>query len=193
MVLRRKRCPYNHCLQHGTVLNVNKMTIEKTFYYYERTRKQQSKVLAFNMIFFPFIVWLFLQLIPESDPAHEKFLEYVIYIIVVVELVLFPVAVWFLAHPAKFYIKLTNSEFCSFHPTFKEWTFSVSPQEILEIEHSTDMEAISTYISVKMSNGSSFLLSPNFAYSRKKLYQALRLVNPNIKTPKHTWLFSGKR
>ena len=172
--------------------HVKYMNIEKTFYYYERTRKQQAKVLVANMIFLPLVLWLFLQLIPESEPAYEDFLAYIKYIIAAAELVLSSVIAWLLTHPEKFYIKLTNSEFSSFHPNFKKWTFSVNPQEIIEIEHSTDREAQSNFISVKISNGSSFLLSPNFAYNRKKLYEALRLVNPKIKMPKHNWLFSRK-
>lgn len=167
------------------------MNIEKTFYYYERSRKQQAKVLAFNMIFLPFVLWLFLQLIPETEITYKEFLVCVKYIFIVVEIALASVAVWLLTHPAKFYIKLTNSEFSSLHPNSKEWTFSVNPQEIIAIEHSTDNNASSSFISVKMHNGSFFLLSPNFAYNRKKLYEALRLVNPNIKTPKHIWLFSS--
>ena len=169
------------------------MTLEKTFFYYERTRKQQAKVLAFNIIFLPFVMWLFLQLIPKNESSYDQFFLCTIYIIAIVEIGLLAIAAWFLTHPATFYIKLTSSEFSSFHPNFKEWTFSVNPQEVLEIEHSTDMDAISSYISVKMKNGTSFLLSPNFAYSRKKLYDALHVVNPNIKTPKHTWWFSRKR
>ena len=149
-------------------------------------------MLAFNMVFLPFIMWLFLGLIPETEPVYREFLRLVKYIVIAGEVGIFSVVVWFVAHPATFYIKLTNSEFTSFYPGAKVWSFSVSPQEILEIEHSTDREAESSYISVKMSNGSSFLLTPNFAYNRKKLYEALRLVNPNIKTPKNTWLFRYK-
>lgn len=168
------------------------MSIEKTFYYYERTRKQQAKVLVFNMIFLPFVLWLFLQLIPESEPVYKSFLAYVSYIIVAGEFVLLSVVVWLLAHPATFYIKLTKSEFSSFHPIFKKWTFSVNPFEVAEIEHSTDREAKSSFISVKMNDGTLFLLCPNFAYNRKKLYDALQLVNPKIKIPRNTWLFSYK-
>lgn len=169
------------------------MNTEKIFFYYERTRKQQAKILAFNMLLLPLVMWLILKLIPESEPGYGKFLEYAKYIVAAGELVLLSVTVWFLTHPAKFYLRLTNSEFRSFHPNFKEWTFSVNPQEILEIQHGTDRDARSSYMFVKMNNGASFLLSPNFAYNRKKLYEALRRVNPKIKTPKHTWLFSGNR
>lgn len=169
------------------------MKNEIIYYYYERTRKQQSKVLAFNTLFFPFVLWLFLKLLPESDPAYKDFLVYVKYIIVVVEFVLLAVIVWYLRHPAKFYIKLTDSEFSSFHPTFNEWTFSLNPHEIVEVDHSTDRDAKSSFISVKTNNGSTFLLCPNYAYNRKELYKALRLVNPRIKIPKYSWLFSAKR
>jgi hypothetical protein len=169
------------------------MTNETLLYYYERTRKQQAKVLAFNMLFLPFILWLILLLARENQADYEQFLVYLKYIFVIAELVLLSLVVWFLTHPSKFYIKLTKSEFSSFHPIFKAWTFSVSPKEIVEIEQSSDREAESTTISIKLVNGSSYSLSPNYAYSRKKLYQALRLLNPNIKTPKNTWLFSYKR
>ncbi|MEL4391050.1 hypothetical protein [Shewanella xiamenensis] len=169
------------------------MNIKRTFFYYERNRKQQVKMLAFNMLFLPVILWLILIFIPKSDPFYNEFLFYVKYIVVVSELALLSLTAWLLTHPAKFYIKLTNSEFSSFHPTFKEWTFSVNPQDIIEIEHSTDIGSNASLILVKMNNGSSVLLSPNYPYKRSELYDALRLVNPNIKTPNNTWSFPYKK
>lgn len=169
------------------------MNITRTFFYYERNRKQQAKMLAFNMLFLPVILWFILIFIPKSDPFYNQFLFYVKYIVVVAELALLSLVAWLLTHPAKFYIKLTNSEFSSFHPTFKEWTFSVNPQDIIEIEQSTDIGADASLILVKMNNGSSILLSPNYPYKRSELYDALRLVNPNIKMPKNTWLFPYKK
>lgn len=169
------------------------MNVERTFFYYEKSRKQQAKTLALNMLFLPVILWFILIFIPKSDPFYNQFLFYVKYIVVVSELALLSLVVWLLTHPAKFYIKLTNSEFSSFHPTFKECTFSVNPQDIIEIEQSTDIGADASLISVKMNNGSSVLLSPNYPYKRSELYDALRLVNPNIKTPKNTWSFPYKK
>lgn len=169
------------------------MNNEKTFYYYERTRAQQAKVLGFNMLLLPCFMWLFLLLIPEGKPVREQFLEYTTYIVVLAEIVLMSVVIWFITHPATFYIKLTDSEFCSFHPNFKAWTFSVNPHEIVEIEHGTDRDASSSYISVKTKDGASYLLSPNYPYNRNELYRALRFVNPNIKLPLSTWLFASKR
>ena len=168
------------------------MNTERTVYYFERTRKQQAKALVFNMLLLPLILWLILALIPKGEPIYNEFKFYVKYIIVTSELVLLSVATWLLTHPAKFYIKLTNSEFISVHPTFKEWTFSIDPREIIEIEHSTDIGANSSLITVKMNNGSSALLSPNYPYKRNELYEALRSVNPNIKTPKNSWSFPYK-
>lgn len=165
---------------------------EKVLYYYERTRKQQAKVLFFNMLFLPCVFWLFLYLFSEDQAIYTQFEEYIKYIIAIAEVALLSFAVWFLTHPASFYIKLTNSEFSSFHPNFKEWTFSVNPQEIIEIKQSTDSQVQSSIISIQMQDGRSFLLSPNFAYSRKKLYAALCKVNPNIKIPKNAWLFSSR-
>jgi hypothetical protein len=37
------------------------------------------------------------------------------------------------------------------------------------------------------------VLSPNFAYDRKKLYQSLANLNPAIVFPKHVGLFSSTR
>lgn len=166
------------------------MNTEKTIFYYERSRKQQAKVLAFNMIFLPLVMWLFLQLIPETAAVYADVLMYTQYILLTGEVLLLAVLVWFITHPATFYIRLTDSEFSSFHPNFKSWSFSVDPHDIVAIEQSTDQGAHASYISVKMADGRCFLLSPNFAYNRKKLYEALRLANPHIKTPTYSWLFS---
>ena len=145
------------------------------------------------MLLLPIVLWFTLILIPKEEPIYNELVLYVKYITVAAELALLSVAVWFLAHPAKFYIKLTNSEFTSVHPTFREWTFSVNPKEILEIEQNTDIGASSSLISVKMKNGSSVLLSPNYPYKRNELYDALRLVNPDIITPKNFWSFPYKK
>lgn len=168
------------------------MTNEKLFFYYEKNRKQQAKILIFNMFFLPFVFWLFVQLTQDNLEVYNKFSEYLKYILAILEVVLIATTIWLLTHPEKFYIKLTNSEFSSYHPIYKEWTFSVNPQEIIEIEQKTDNDAQLNLISIQMHNGSSFLLCPNYSFNRKKLYTALVQVNPNIKIPKNTWLFSKK-
>jgi hypothetical protein len=169
------------------------MATAKVLFYYERTRKQQAKVLGLNMLLLPMVMWLWLLLLPATDDLYQQFFDYALYIVVVGELGLITVALWFITHPATFYIKLTQTEFCSAHPTMKDWSFSVNPQDITEIAHSTDRDASASYISVWMKDGSSFLLSPNFSYNRQQLYAALRLVNPNLKLPKQHRVFSDQK
>jgi len=166
------------------------MSTEQLLFYYERTRTQQAKVLILNMMLLPLVIGLWLMLIPTTEEGYPQFLQAALYIVAGAELGLFAVAVWFLAYPAKYFIRLTHDEFCSVHPTVKAWTFSVKPQDITEIVHSTDRDASASYLTIHMKDGSSCLLSPNFSYNRQQLYAALRLLNSDLKLPKHPGLFS---
>lgn len=165
------------------------MMTEKIFFYYERSRKQQAKVLLCNMFFLPVVLWFFLWLIKDHQAKYDQFYFYAKCIFVAVEIILMSILIWFITHPATFFIKLTNLQFSSFHPIFTEWTFSVDPEEIIEIKHSSDREAQLSIISINLQNGSSYLLSPNYAYSRSELYKSLLSVNPKIKLPKNSAIF----
>jgi hypothetical protein len=161
----------------------------KVLFYYERTRKQQIKVLALNMLLVPFVFWMILLLIKDHQDNDEKLFIVVMTIVILTEVILLSMVIWFLRRPARFFIRLTNYRFSSFHPQFKEWCFSINPFEIVEIEHSTDWDAQSSLITIKMRDGSSHLLCPHFDVDKKQLYQALSSLNSQIITPQKTWLF----
>lgn len=160
-------------------------------FHYERSRKQQARVVLINMLLLPLVLWLLLQLI--NDPvARPRFTSLLMVIGVAAELGLLAVAVWLLSHPASFSIRLSASEFSSHHPMFKAWCFSIDPAEIVAIEHCTDREGDGRYISIQTRSGQCHALSPNFAYDRKALYRALATLNPTIRLPKHAGLFGLK-
>jgi hypothetical protein len=165
---------------------------EYQLFYFARSRKQQAKVAAFNMIFAPVMFGLFLTIVRSSD-RFDEFLNIIGIILIVTELVLLSLIAWLLKNPAEFYIKLSRTEFTSYHPMFKEWTFSVDPFDIIEIKQSTDQDAMMSSIQIQMQDGTSHVLSPNFAYDRKKLYQSLASLNPAIVLPKHVGLFRSAR
>ena len=161
------------------------MKHENTLYYYERTRKRQAITLAMNMVVLPVIFWLFLILTRENEQVYQQLLTILKPLLIVIELIFISVIIWFLTHPARFFIRVTESEFSVSHPLFKEWTFSVEPQAIAEIAVTSNRQSRSVTTSVKMKDGSSYTVCPNYAYSRKKLYDALRQANPAIKAPKN--------
>ena len=161
----------------------------KVLFYYERTRKQQIKVLALNMLLVPFVFWMILLLVKDHQENYEKLFILVMAIVIVTEVILLSTVIWFLRCPARFFIRLTQHRFSSFHPQYKEWSFSINPLEIIEIEHSTDWDAQSSLIIIKMRDGSSHLLCPHFDFDKKLLYQAIASFNPQIITPQKTWLF----
>lgn len=163
---------------------------DQILFYYARSRKQQAKVAAANMLFLPIVLGAFLYLVKNSDQL-ERIQTIILITLFVAEFFLSVLIVWLLRYPAEFYIRLTKAELRSYHPMFKEWTFSVDPQEIVEISQTTDREAISSSIRIIMRDGASYLLSPNFSYDRKQLYQALAHLNPAIILPKHVGLFGS--
>lgn len=168
------------------------MTPEKIYFYYERTRKQQIKVLALNMPLVPFVFWMILLLVKDHQDNYEQFFIVVMAIVILTEVILLSMVIWFLRRPASFFIRLTDNQFTSFHPQFKEWCFSINPSDLTEIEHSTDWDAQSNLIIIKMRNGDSHLLCPHFAYDKKKLYQALVSLHSHIIVPKKTGFFFSK-
>ena len=160
-------------------------------FHYERSRKQQARVVLINMLLLPLVLWLLLQLI--NDPvARPRFASLLMAIGVAAELGLLALAVWLLRHPASFSIRLSAGEFSSHHPMFKAWCFSVDPAEIVAIEHSTDREANGSHISIQTRSGQRHALSPNYAYDRKALYRALAMLNPAIRLPRHPGVFGLK-
>jgi hypothetical protein len=168
------------------------VTSDQHLFYYSRSRKQQAKVAVINVLFVPLMFGIFLIIVRDSD-RFDQFLKIVGIILVVTEFALLALITWLLRNPAEFYIKLNRTEFTSFHPMFKEWTFSVNPFEIVEIRQATDREAMASSIRIILQDGSSYALSPNFAYDRKKLYQALARLNPAIVLPANIGVFRSNR
>jgi hypothetical protein len=165
---------------------------EPDLFYYARSRQQQAKVAAINVIFLPMVLGAFLYLVRSSE-QFEQTQNIILIVLIIAEVFLLLLIVWLLRNPASFFIRLNQHELTTFHPMFKEWTFSVNPLEIIEVRQSTDSEAMLSSIRIIMRDGKSYALSPNFSYDRKQLYQALAHLNPAIIFPKHIALFSADR
>ena len=104
-------------------------------------------------------------------------------IMLVIGVLLFGVMFWFLRSKKRFEIYVTENEFYSSHPIFKEWCYTVNPKDIKKIEHNNSPSHGITSIDVTMSNGDRFQICKNYGYSRKKLYEALKKANPLIEFP----------
>ncbi|MFV8570202.1 hypothetical protein ACNQ6O_03235 [Marinobacter sp. SBS5] len=104
--------------------------------------------------------------------------------------VLFGIFLWFMKSKEKFEIYVTENEFHSHHPMFKDWCFSVHPKDIVEIEHHLRVDSTAmTNINVHLKDGTRVQICQNYPFSRKKLYSALGQVNPDIRFPDNPNVF----
>jgi hypothetical protein len=114
-------------------------------------------------------------------------------IVLVIEIILIGVMVWFLKSKQKFELYVTENEFHSEHPVFEEWCFTVNPKDIKQIKHHLNIGSGTSSINMIMNNGDVHYICDNYAYSRKKLYEALKKANPSIEFPENISVFKYKR
>ncbi|WP_034639967.1 hypothetical protein [Chitinilyticum aquatile] len=162
---------------------------DELLFYYERTRRQQAAVLAFNMLFLPLVLWLLLLLIDDAA-VYRKFAAVLQPMLIACELAMLGVLLWLLACPAAFTISLSHTAFSSHHPQFSAWCFAVHPQDIAEISYGNRRKGQSA-IRIVLKDGQQVALSPNFAFSHRKLFAALQQANPAIRVPDPFWSFGG--
>ncbi|MBE9609729.1 hypothetical protein [Chitinilyticum piscinae] len=164
---------------------------DELLFYYERTRRQQAAVLAFNMLFLPVVLGLLLLLV-DDPAAYRKFVTVLQPLLIACELVMLGVLLWLLARPAAFTISLGRTLFSSHHPQFKAWCFAVHPQDIAEISYGNRRKGQSA-IRIVLKDGQQLALCPNFAFSHRKLFAALQRANPAIRVPDPFWPFARRR
>lgn len=151
-------------------------------FHYRRTRRRQALTLAGNILLLPILLYIFEQIIKDHSNFEELYAN-AVKIIFAIGIVLAGAIVWFLKSKAKFELFVTEDEFYSNHPLFKEWCFSVDPKDIKEIKHSYSLGSDMTSIDMIMNNGERFQICKNYGYSRKDLYDALKTANPDILLP----------
>jgi hypothetical protein len=158
--------------------------------HYVSTRRRQALTLLLNMAVLPAYYYLF-EYIVRNKPNHDHMVEMVGYGLAAVGVAMAVMAVAFARSDRKFEIRLTQNEFSITHPLFKEWTFSVDPQNIKSIEHHMDTGGY-TSISMTLRDGACYQICKNYRYSRKGLYDALKKVNPGIALPDNPYLFKAE-
>ena len=151
-------------------------------FHYKRTRRRQALTVAFNIMLLPILLYVFEQIAKDHNNFEELYAN-AVRIFIAIGIVLVGTMVWFLRSKAKFELYVTEDEFFSNHPLFKEWCFSVSPKDVKEIKHSYSLGSEMTSIDMIMENGESHQICKNYDYSRKSLYDALKLANPEITLP----------
>lgn len=152
-------------------------------FHYQYSRWRSALTLAVNLLVLPTYYLFYLG---GHHPQHEDVLQLILYALVAIELVLGAWLIWLLTHPATFEIRLSPDEFTIIHPTFSRWSFSVHPQDILRIEQDiTGVDFRQEIRRLVLRDGQTFQICPNYRYSRKKLYAALKQANPAIELPRN--------
>ncbi len=152
-------------------------------FHFAKTRKRQAKTIAINILMIPLILFVF-QKVGGDQPNFDAIFEVVLIIAVLVSLTLTGLLIWFLKRKDKFEIYVKENEFYSHHPSFAEWCFSISPKDIVKIEHRIHIGVDRmTNINVHLLNGNVVQICQNHPFSRKDLYSALKKANPEIELP----------
>lgn len=161
-------------------------------FHYAKTRKRQAINVALNMLLLPLILYLFHHLV-KDEPNYEELYAAAEIIACSIAMILTGILIWFLKSKEKFELYVTENEFYSYHPVFKEWCFSVNPNDIAAIEHHLGIGSGSmTNINARLKNGRELQICQNYPFSRKELYSALQKINPDIHLPDHANLFTHK-
>lgn len=114
-------------------------------------------------------------------------------VVMAISVILICLLIWFLKSKQKFEIYVTDDEFYSYHPLFKEWCFSVNPKDIKAIEHDLRIGSdLMTNINVHLNSGQKLQVCQNYAFSRHDLYCALQQANPAIKLPDNANVFKQR-
>lgn len=126
----------------------------------------------------------------KDEPNFEQTYAIAEKIVIAITVALTCILIWFLKSKEKFEIYVTENEFYSYHPVFKEWCFSVNPKDIKTIEHNLRIGSeFMTNINVQLNSGQKLQICQNYSFSRKDLYSALQKVNPNISFPDNANIF----
>lgn len=167
---------------------LNKMGAIMLFHY-EKTRKRQAVSVGINILLLPLLLYAF-QFVAKDEANFEQMFAIAELAVLAVAVVLAAVFVWLLTSKEKFEIYVTENEFYSAHPTFKEWCFSVNPKDIKSIDHKLNIDSTAmTNINVHLNNGRKLQICQNYSFSRKDLYAALISANPKIKLPDNANVF----
>jgi hypothetical protein len=158
-------------------------------FHYKKARTSQAMKVAINIIIIPVLLYVF-QYLGQGEEGFEEIYAIVEKAAIAVVVILMVIFIWFLKSKEQFEIYVTENEFYSHHPTFKEWCFSVNPKDIVSVKNELIVSSQSmSNISVCLQNGRKIQISQNYGFSLNKLYAALKKANPTIALPDNTNVF----
>lgn len=154
----------------------------EVLFHYRRSRRQQARTVALNMLLLPLVFAGLLMLIDEPQ-AQARFARVLAWITAVAELAMVGAAAWLWTHPAAFELRLTPEALIQHHPQFAVWSFHVAPQDIVAIEP-RPARNVGADLQLRLRDGRLLPLCPNFGYSRRRLFAALKALNPALALPR---------
>ena len=168
------------------------MPHENLTYHYVHTSRQTMRQVILSMLILPAWLLVFYYL-GRNQSNIDSFLRVAIITFTIIELILMGCALWLLRNPSRFEIRVSKTSFSMHDPIFTSWNFDVNPRDILSIENILSNDTKWTTIKMTLRNGEWHEICPNYRYSRKQLYAALKKHNPDIQLPKNPYRFSKKR
>lgn len=160
-------------------------------FHYKKTRKQQAFTIGVYIVLMPMLFYLF-TFVGKDKANFDEIYAIVGKLALAVGLMLLAIMLWFLRSKELFELYVTQDEFYSHHPLFKVWSFSVNPKDISRISHNYYSGSRTTKVDMLMNDGTHLQLCNNYGYSKKALYEALRIANPAIALPDNTSVFKSR-
>ncbi|WP_417731568.1 hypothetical protein [Rosistilla oblonga] len=157
-------------------------------YLYERKQRHTALVLLLNMgvliaMYAAARKWI------EPSEASDQLFYWVNIAVPVVELCLLLLAIYFWLKNGRFRMSVDTNRFTVDDPISKTYSFSVPVSEIEGIRQTYRNHTNYTTTIMYMKSGETIQLTPNYNYSRRALYDALKEANPTIQLPEHPYRF----
>ncbi|WP_417735945.1 hypothetical protein [Rosistilla oblonga] len=157
-------------------------------YHYERKQRHTALVLLFNMVVL-FAMYGAAHKWIEPGEARDQLFYWINIAVPVVEVCLLLLAIYFWMNNGRFRMSVDTNRFTIDDPISKTYSFSVPVSEIERIRQTYRNHTNYTTTVMYLKSGETIQLTPNYSYSRRALYDALKEANPTIQLPEHPYRF----
>lgn len=156
----------------------------ETIYYYKRDRKQRS-IIFINMgvACLAYIAGLYGYEYFFNNAVSDDFKKIYIMVFSVSSVILFYIAWWHRTHPATYEASITAENFVVNYPESTMWSFNIKVADIKRFEYRNTLSSAGQGIGkagVLLNDGSFHEISVNYGNNIKKMYLAIKTVNPDV-------------
>lgn len=158
-------------------------------FFYRHKQRTTAKRIALNMVLL-LLMYSALVKFDDGSSAYAELVDIGLYALIAAECVLLGLGIYFWRNNKAFTIYLTPELLSIFDPLFGDHSWQVNVSDIIRIDHDFDAHTKMSQVVVNMQNGERHILTQNYAFSRADLYAELSQLNPNIKMPKSSLVFT---